>query len=332
MLVRCQDGYEELLLREVAAAGFSCTAKGVGWVLAEAREHLDSRDWCFAHAHLRHPIEIAGNSVNALAAAAAEIFFETARTERFDTAWPLLTTCAGGREGLSRRASAVSAAVLVLLKKRMARVARLATAEIPRVGVARGLFIHFHDFGRAFVSREIWSGGQKRMADDPKAPSRSYLKVEEAYGIVGCEPGSGELVADLGAAPGGWSYSAARRGARVVAIDNGPLKGGALGHPEIEHRREDAFVFQPEGSEVFDWLFCDLVEDPHHVLHAIVEPWIHRRWCRRFVVNLKFGRADAIDLLAETRQQLESACEQLAIRHLFHDREEFTVVGRLRCA
>lgn len=83
------------------------------------------------------------------------------------------------------------------------------------------------------------------MADDDAAPSRSYLKVEEAYIVLGREPQAGETVVDLGAAPGGWSYSAAKRGATVVAIDNGPLKGGAFGNQLITHRLEDAFKFQP---------------------------------------------------------------------------------------
>ena len=72
------------------------------------------------------------------------------------------------------------------------------------------------DFDRAFASTEAFFNGQRRMADDPLAPSRSYLKAEEAYLILGQEPAAGETVADLGAAPGGWSYSAARRGARGV--------------------------------------------------------------------------------------------------------------------
>ena len=134
------------------------------------------------------------------------------------------------------------------------------------------------------------------MADDDLAPSRSYLKVEEAYVVLGREPAENETVCDLGAAPGGWSYSAAKRGATVVAIDNGPLKGGALDHPRIEHRCEDAFRYAPPDGRDVDWLFCDLVEEPHHVLQHIVEPWLARRWCRRFVVNLKFGRVDAVEI------------------------------------
>jgi 23S rRNA (cytidine2498-2'-O)-methyltransferase len=181
-----------------------------------------------------------------------------------------------------------------------------------------------------FAAREAVRGGQRRMADDDAAPSRSYLKVEEAYALLGREPVAGETVVDLGAAPGGWSYSAAKRGARVVAVDNGPLKGGALGHPLIEHRLEDAFHFQPPAGQPVDWLYCDLVEEPHHVMKDIVTPWLAQRWCRRFVINLKFGHVDPLALLREIRaagSPFARHGRDLRIRHLYHDREEFTVVG-----
>jgi 23S rRNA (cytidine2498-2'-O)-methyltransferase len=205
--------------------------------------------------------------------------------------WPC--SFAGGQDvtGLGRRVASVEAAFHELLRRKLGRIAKLATADRPRVGPARGLFAWFTDFGRAAAARDAYLCGPARMADDDAAPSRSYLKLEEAYAIIGLEPRPGESVCDLGAAPGGWSYSAAKRGARVVAVDNGPLKGGALGHPLIEHRRADAFGFSPGKDAVYDWLLCDLLEDPRKVLQSIVRPWLAGGWCRRFVVNLKFGRA-----------------------------------------
>src|SRR5262249_4710034 len=153
-----------------------------------------------------------------------------------------------------------------LLKRKLSRVAKLATSGIPReinVGALRGLFVFFTDFGRVFVARDGFVHGPRRVADDPLAPSRSYLEVEGGCLVLGRAPQGGQSVCDLGAAPGGWSYSAAKRGARVVAVDNGPLKGGAQEHPQIAHRREDAFRFRPPPGEIFDWLYCDLVEEPH---------------------------------------------------------------------
>ncbi|HEV8073282.1 MAG TPA: SAM-dependent methyltransferase, partial [Opitutaceae bacterium] len=247
------------------------------------RVDLNALDLAFPHAVLREPVEVRGESVNALAQQIADFFMKSLRDERVESAWPCVFACPAEIVGLGRRISGVEKAFHETLKKRLSRVARLAVAGTSRgVGPARGLFVFFSDFGRAFVAREAWLGGQRRMADDEAAPSRSFLKVEEAYGVLGREPQPDETVCDLGAAPGGWSYSAAQRGARVVAVDNGPLKGGALGHRQIEHRCEDAFKFKPLEGEVFDWLFCDLLEEPHQVLNHIVEPWLAGRWCRRF--------------------------------------------------
>lgn len=332
MIFTCQPGYEDLVERELRAAGLAVGERGVGWLRSPDAGPAAggvARDWCFAHAVLLAPEEVSGGSVNALATALAEPFLAGLRGERIEQPWPLVVLTAGELDGLGRRAGAVESAVRELIKRKVARVARLATATPPRTGEARGLFLLFADFGRVFASRAMWSGGQRRMADDPAAPSRSYLKVEEAYGILGREPAAGETVVDLGAAPGGWSFSAARHGSKVIAVDNGPLKGGALNHPQIEHRREDAYRFRVEAGAAFDWLFCDMVDDPHEVLRAIVEPWIAQRWCRRFVVNLKFGRADAVAVLDEVRRRLGPRCSALAVRHLFHDREEFTLVGEV---
>ncbi len=356
MLLTCQAGYETMLARELLELhGVASIEQGPGWVLARSAGNLPAPEGSgafergqsdrattgtvlpaltFPHLSLLAPVEVRGESVNALAARVAEFLLGSIRQERIDAPWPNLWLAPAEIVGLGRRLTAVEAAFAEVLKKKLSRVAKLAVPDWPRgraAGPGRGLFVFFADFGRALVARDAFVHGARRMADDDLAPSRSYLKVEEAYTVLGVEPRGGETVCDLGAAPGGWSYSAAKRGAHVLAIDNGPLKGGALSHPRIEHRREDAFRFAPPPAARFDWLFCDLVEEPHHVLRHIVEPWLAHRWCRRFVVNLKFGRVDPIALLRELQAAasplIRSTKPPVRIRHLYHDREEFTVVG-----
>jgi 23S rRNA (cytidine2498-2'-O)-methyltransferase len=356
VLLTCQTGFESLLARELREVhGLAPVETGPGWVRvapgsdsaageSSARATGASRpqhartggamsDFAFAHLALLAPLEVRGTSVNALAARVGEFFVGSLQGEPVTAAWPCVWLGPLETVGLSRRIAAVEDEFARSLRRRLARVARLATPGLPRGGsVARGLFVFFSDFGRAWVAREAVGYGQRRMADDAQAPSRSYLKIEEAYGVLDREPQAGETVCDLGAAPGGWSYSAAKRGARVVAVDNGPLKGGARYHPHLEHRREDAFGFHPPAGGAFDWLFCDLVEEPHHVLRNIVAPWLERGWCRRFVVNLKFGRVDPIALLQTLRapdSPLIRHAPGARIRHLYHDREEFTVVGEV---
>lgn len=331
MLATCQAGYEAALAGELAAAGRHPSARGPGWVHSEPDPGGGPPELAFAPLILPAPGALQAGSVNALARQAADFFAESLKDEYIDAGWPNAWGGSPAIAGLARRVSATRRVFDDTLGRKLPRVARLGVPGIPPgVGPARGLFVFFTGFDRAWVSRTAVLGGQRRMADDAAAPSRSYLKIEEAYGVLGAEPRPGETVADLGAAPGGWSYSAARRGARVLAVDNGPLKGGALGHPGIEHRREDAFGFRPAPGRTFDWLFCDLVEEPHHVLRNLVAPWLGRGWCRRFVINLKFGRADPVALLQELRAADSPFARHAAacrIRHLYHDREELTVAG-----
>ena len=77
---------------------------------------------------------------------------------------------------------------------------------------------------------------------------------------------------DLGAAPGGWTWQLVQRGLKVIAVDNGPLKGAAAEHPAIKHLRQDGFRFRPQRP--VDWLVCDMVEQPQRVATLMTEWFI----------------------------------------------------------
>ena len=69
------------------------------------------------------------------------------------------------------------------------------------------------------------------------------------------------------------------------------------------------------------------------MMQNIVAPWLAGGWCRNFVINLKFGHVDSISLLRELRAKespFDTHAQNLRIRHLYHDREEFTVVGKTK--
>jgi 23S rRNA (cytidine2498-2'-O)-methyltransferase len=338
-LAVCQSGFEGLLVREAALLGFEAPESGPGWALlrrtgdAGAGTGDTLRGAAFCHAFLEAPGAVSGEKVNDLAQQILVLFAGGIQGERIEARWPCVFSGGQDMTGLGRRVASVEAAFHELLGRRLGRLERLATHETPRVGTARGLFVWFTDFGKARVARSAHLNGPRRMADDDAAPSRSYLKVEESYGIIGAEPCPGETVCDLGAAPGGWSYSAAKRGARVVAVDNGPMKGGALGNPLIDHRLDDAFGFSPGRDAVYDWLFCDILEDPRKVLQSIARPWLSGGWCRRFVMNFKFGRVDPIEFLADLRgpdSPFVKHAPGFRIVQLYHDREELTVMGMVK--
>lgn len=327
-LMTCKPAFETVLVRELGSVGWKANIGGEGWVLATGRDPYP--DVCFAESAGEDPVEITAPSAGKLTSDLVDLFMAKLKGTRVDEPWPLVFSAAGEAASLSKRAKTLQAAWLAKTQKILPRVMRLAR-EGPPAGCEprRGLFVYVTDFDRAFVSISARFGGQRRMQMDSKAPSRSYLKIEEAYGILGYQPGKGETVIDLGAAPGGWSYSALKRGARVIAVDNGPLKGAVKNHPNLVHHQENALSYRLPAGVTADWLFCDVLDQPDRILN-VIHKWVERRGCRRFVVNLKFGRTDPIPLLAKARDSktgLSSHCPLLKIRHLYHDREEMTLMG-----
>jgi 23S rRNA (cytidine2498-2'-O)-methyltransferase len=177
-----------------------------------------------------------------------------------------------------------------------------------------------------------WPLGIPRLRLHAEAPSRSALKLEEAL-LVLLDPAQragllqpGMRAADLGAAPGGWSWVLARQGLRVTAIDNGPLRPQVLDGGRVEHLRADGFGWQP--SQPLDWMVCDMVEQPRRVA-ARMATWLREGWCRHAIFNLKLPMKKR---WAETRLCLDLFAQQaqqpliIRARQLYHDREEITVL------
>lgn len=181
-------------------------------------------------------------------------------------------------------------------------------------------------------------GGIRRLRSPSRAPSRSTLKLEEAWHeFVPAEQWSARLsdgmqAADLGAAPGGWTWQLVQRGMQVFAIDNGPMDRDLKASGLVEHLREDGFVWTPPAR--LDWLVCDIVDKPSRVI-TMVERWLTRRWCREAVFNLKLPMKRRWEAVSQGLSRLADSLEragvraEIACRHLYHDREEVTVHVRL---
>ncbi|MDO5505473.1 MAG: 23S rRNA (cytidine(2498)-2'-O)-methyltransferase RlmM [Pseudoxanthomonas suwonensis] len=176
-----------------------------------------------------------------------------------------------------------------------------------------------------------WPLGIPRLKLHPDAPSRSALKLEEALLVLLDEHRRQRLLqpgmraADLGAAPGGWTWVLARHGLHVTAIDNGPLRAHLFDTSLVEHLRADGFRWQP--PQPLDWMVCDMVEQPVRVAARMAE-WFAHGWCRQAIFNLKLPMKKRWQ---ETRRCLDlfqaQAGEPLHVRarQLYHDREEITV-------
>lgn len=174
-------------------------------------------------------------------------------------------------------------------------------------------------------------GGLPRLKFPREAPSRSTLKLDEAFQVLMTEGERMQLLraggsaVDLGAAPGGWTYQLVARQIRVIAIDNGRMDTQLCANPLVQHLREDGFRYRP--PRPVDWLVCDMVEKPGKVAE-LVKHWFLSGYCRAAVFNLKLPMKRRFEAWSKARQALQPLQDMgysIRARQLYHDREELTV-------
>lgn len=201
------------------------------------------------------------------------------------------------------------------------------------------LEILLSDFSQAVVgysleeNRSRYVGGIPRLRLPASAPSRSALKLEEAWKVF-LPPdreldylGGGKKAADLGAAPGGWTWQLVRAGMLVTAVDNGPMNADLMASGQVEHVEADGFSWRPKRR--IDWMVCDIVDQPRKTANLAVD-WIAGGHCRYTVFNLKLPMKKRYDEWLICRDIIVSRLAEAGVgfrlkaRHLYHDREEIT--------
>lgn len=170
-------------------------------------------------------------------------------------------------------------------------------------------------------------GGDYPWIEDRQAPSRAFAKVHEAEAHSGLWIAKGETCVDLGASPGGWTWVAVERGARVVAVDRSPLRDDLMREPYVEFVRGDAFRHRP--PKRVDWLLCDVIAFPQKTLE-LLRTWLVERLCRRFLVTIKFRGDDEHPLLEAFKTLLEAHAGPYLIRRLRANKNEATIIGQVR--
>ncbi|MET0815267.1 MAG: 23S rRNA (cytidine(2498)-2'-O)-methyltransferase RlmM [Pseudoxanthomonas sp.] len=220
------------------------------------------------------------------------------------------------------------------LRPALRKAGLLTDKENPRLP---RLHVVFVDGDHAFLAigdagdGSPWPLGIPRLKLLSDAPSRSALKLEEALlTLLDADEREtllkpGMTAADLGAAPGGWTWILTRHHLRVMSVDNGPLRQNVMDSGLVEHLRADGFQWKP--SQPLDWLVCDMVEQPRRVAERMAT-WFREGWCRHAVFNLKLPMKKRWD---ETRLCLDVFVGQsekhvrVRAKQLYHDREEITV-------
>jgi 23S rRNA (cytidine2498-2'-O)-methyltransferase len=171
-----------------------------------------------------------------------------------------------------------------------------------------------------------FAGGQVAQATDKQAPSRAFAKLVEAESRLGRRIAAGDTCVDLGASPGSWTYLAARRGARVTAVDRAELRPDLMQHPNVRFQQGDAFRFQP--ALPVDWLLCDVIAAAERSAELLLH-WLRKRWCQHFVVTLKVDDDGSSDLLFRLEHELPELASELWLLRLCANKKEVCAFGTI---
>ena len=345
-LLLATPGFELALVQELPASWRPhVVSETPGLVIADEPQPVSPAcDPVFARQQLPDAREVRATSVSGLAErcyALVEATIDDRARRHGAFTWHAFAPT-GADPGLAGRATLVAEQTLSLLRqrrKRAARAYRLAPQAAPSFGelavVVQFLLVERERGYLSITAPEPlphggwlvapWPGGIAPVTDDRRPPSRAYRKLEEAFQWMGEAPAPGELCVDLGGAPGGWSYTALRRGARVIAVDRAPLAASLLANPRLTMIVGNAFTYQP-AAEV-DWLLSDVVCEPARAL-ALIRGWVGATLARKAVVTVKFKGRDGYGVLASVREALiEAGVPRFRIKHLTHNKNEVTVMA-----
>lgn len=203
------------------------------------------------------------------------------------------------------------------------------------------LHVFFIGSGNCFVGYSLSNNnsphymGIHRLKFPSEAPSRSTLKLEEAFhAFIPREEweerlAPGMKAVDLGACPGGWTYQLVRRSMFVHAVDNGAMAESIMETGQVKYHAVDGFKFEPPRKNI-TWLVCDMIEKPYRVAQLMGE-WLIAEWAKEAIFNLKLPMNRRYEQVSEDLDNLkrfliENGVKfEMQAKHLYHDREEVTV-------
>lgn len=211
---------------------------------------------------------------------------------------------------------------------------------IPNVGDVIGTVVGLDE-------TEFWAGVHRHtpwLSPDPagdgglempeSAPSRAWLKLEEAARFWSLDFKAGEMAIELGCSPGGVVYALMQHGLSVIGVDpagmdevvtaRGVEQRERLGldAPGFYHcRKPAALVSKRELGEGLDWFLSDMNQNPEVTLKECARIVKMAPTIRGVLITLKLSEMEAVERKAEWIQSLGDLgfntlrLQQLAVHH-----------------
>jgi 23S rRNA (cytidine2498-2'-O)-methyltransferase len=156
--------------------------------------------------------------------------------------------------------------------------------------------------------------------------SRAEFKLREALYILDYKPEKDALALDLGAAPGGWSYTLAESGMRVIAIDPAKINEEVSKHKNVIHiqkKAEDYFI-----SEKIGLIVNDMNMDSNKSAKIMLSLSNKLKSRGYVIMTIKLTHGPYADRINEVKRILSNDFNFIDVRCLFHNRQEVTAFLR----
>ncbi|GEP43506.1 SAM-dependent methyltransferase [Brevifollis gellanilyticus] len=174
-------------------------------------------------------------------------------------------------------------------------------------------------------------GALPRVQLPPEAPSRAWLKMEQALSWLGLDAPDalkGKTALELGSAPGGASWALLQRGMRVIGLDTGSMDERVLRHPNYHHLSIPAGdVSLRELPREVDLLASDMNLHPGLVV-KYMERFTRELNPRWLALTLKMNDGQVESQIPSLLQQLRRFTPgEVYARQLPANRREITVIS-----
>lgn len=177
-------------------------------------------------------------------------------------------------------------------------------------------------------ARTPWPQGAPPLVLPAQAPSRAWLKLEEAAALFELPFRAGQRAVEIGAAPGGATHALLERGLEVVGIDPNDMDERVASHPRFAHLKMTSMNVDVAALEHYDWLLLDVNVPPRTALHGAL-PFL-RPSLEGFVFTLKMKDWSLAEEVDDWLARIRSAAGQsfvLRARQLWSNGSEICVVG-----
>lgn len=161
-----------------------------------------------------------------------------------------------------------------------------------------------------------------------EAPSRAWLKIEEAITLFDLEIKSGQTAIEVGSAPGGAVYALLKRGLNVRAVDPAIMDESLKVFPGYRHIKKP---FQElEGAEIqgVDWWISDLNLAPGTVLSHLGRLLREVEKPQGLILTLKIGKPEvALEIASHEQRVKEWGYRRTYVRLLPSHHQEVVLVA-----